>query len=56
MTTMGIAMVLVLVALVVGGIGLLVEGLLWLLVIALVLALVGAVLGGRGRRTKGVRA
>jgi hypothetical protein len=46
---MGIAILLLILALVFGGIGLLVEGLLWLLIIAVVLAIAGAVTGGRGR-------
>ncbi|CAN5591859.1 hypothetical protein BH23ACT3_BH23ACT3_17440 [soil metagenome] len=46
-----ILVILFILALVFGGIGLLVEGLLWLLIIALVLVVVGAVVGfsGRGR-------
>jgi hypothetical protein len=46
---MGIAILLLILALVFGGIGLLVEGLMWLLIIAVVLAIAGAVTGGRGR-------
>ncbi len=46
---MGIALVLIVLALVLGGVGFLVEGLVWLLVIALALALVGALVGGRAR-------
>ncbi|MEX0659956.1 MAG: hypothetical protein WD080_12560 [Egibacteraceae bacterium] len=46
---MGIVIALVLLALIFGGIGLLVEGLLWLLVIAAVLVVLGAVFGFRGR-------
>ncbi len=46
---MGIVIVLIVLALIFGGIGLLVEGLLWLLVISLVLVVVGAVTGMRGR-------
>lgn len=49
---MGIAILLLILALVFGGIGLLVEGLMWLLIIAVVLAVAGAITGGRGRRTK----
>ena len=48
---MGIVLLLLLLALVVGGIGLLVEGLFWLLVIGLVLLVVGAVLGFSRRGT-----
>jgi hypothetical protein len=46
---MGLVLVLLLAALVFGGLGLLVEGLKWALVVALVLLLVGAVTGYRGR-------
>ncbi|HVM00762.1 MAG TPA: hypothetical protein VM324_15845 [Egibacteraceae bacterium] len=46
---MGIVIALVLLALIFGGIGLLVEGLFWLLVISLVLFIVGGVFGFRGR-------
>lgn len=46
---MGIVIALLLLALIFGGIGLLVEGLFWLLIIALVLVVVGAVFGFRGR-------
>lgn len=42
---MGIVLLLLLIALLVGGIGLLVEGLFWMLVIALVLVVVGAAMG-----------
>ena len=48
---MGLVVVLLLLALIFGGIGLLVEGLKWALVIALVLLIVGAVSGYRGRTT-----
>jgi hypothetical protein len=48
----GLAILLLILALVIGGVGLLVEGLMWLLVIAVVLAVVGAVTGrGRGRKS-----
>ena len=47
---MGLVLVLLLLALVFGGLGLLLEGLKWALVIALVLLVVGAVFGYRGRR------
>lgn len=46
---MGIVIVLVLLALLVGGIGLLVEGLIWLLIISAVLFVLGGVFGFRGR-------
>ena len=48
---MGIVLLLLLVALVLGGIGLLVEGLFWLLVIGVVLLVVGAVVGASRRGT-----
>jgi hypothetical protein len=46
-----ILVILLILALVFGGIGLLVEGLMWLLIISLVLIVIGAVVGfsGRGR-------
>ncbi len=44
-----LVLILIVLALIFGGIGLLVEGLLWLLVISLVLIVVGGVLGFRGR-------
>ena len=44
-----VALALLILALVLGGIALLVEGLRWLLVVALVLLLLAAVTGGRGR-------
>lgn len=40
---MGVVLLLIIVALIFGGIGLLLEGLLWLLIISLVLVIVGAV-------------
>ncbi len=46
---MGLVVVLLLLALVVGGMGLFIEGLKWLLIIALVLLVVGAVTGSRYR-------
>lgn len=49
---MGIIILLVILALIFGGIGLLVEGLFWLLIIGVVLLVVGAVLGMRGRGAK----
>lgn len=52
---MGLVILLVILAVVLGGLGLLVEGLLWLLAIAAVLIIAGAVLGFRGRgSTSGV--
>jgi CHASE2 domain-containing sensor protein len=48
---MGLVVVLLLLALLVGGVGLFVEGLKWLLVIALVLLVVGAVSGSRVGRS-----
>ncbi|HVM05573.1 MAG TPA: hypothetical protein VM242_10385 [Acidimicrobiales bacterium] len=47
---MGLVLVLLLLALLFGGLGLFLEGLKWALVIALVLLVVGAVTGYRGRR------
>jgi uncharacterized membrane protein YhaH (DUF805 family) len=49
----GIAILLLILALIIGGIGLFVEALQWLLVIALVLLVVGAITGSRGRRRGG---
>lgn len=46
---MGIVIILVILALIFGGIGIIVEGLFWLLVISLILLVVGAVLGSRAR-------
>lgn len=47
---MGAVVLLLLLALVFGGVGLFVEGLKWALLVALVLLLVGAFSGARGRR------
>lgn len=47
---MGIVLLLLLLALVTGGVGLLVTGLKWVLIISLVLLLAGAVAGYRGGR------
>jgi hypothetical protein len=47
---MALVLVLLLLALLFGGLGLFVEGLKWALIIALVLLVVGAVTGYRGRR------
>ncbi|MBW3555768.1 MAG: hypothetical protein KY454_02400 [Actinobacteria bacterium] len=46
---MGVVVVLVLLAILFGGLGLLVEGLKWVLIIALVLLIAGAVTGSRVR-------
>lgn len=47
---MGVVVLLLLLALLFGGIGLFVEGLKWALIIALVLLIVGAVTGFRSGR------
>lgn len=49
---MGIVIILIILALIFGGVGLLVEGLFWLLIIGLVLLVLGAVMGTRGRRAR----
>jgi len=49
---MGVAILLLILALVLGGVGLFVEALRWVLIIALVLLIVSAVTGGRGRRAR----
>ncbi len=46
---MGIALLILLLALLIGGVGLAVEALRWLLIIAVVLLIVGALTGWRGR-------
>lgn len=46
---MGLVLVLLLLALLFGGLGLFLEGLKWLLIIALVLLAVGVLTGYRGR-------
>ncbi|MBW3611741.1 MAG: hypothetical protein M3N37_09475 [Actinomycetota bacterium] len=46
---MGLVAVLLILALLIGGVGLFVEGLKWLLIIALVLLVVGAISGSRTR-------
>ncbi|MDQ3461847.1 MAG: hypothetical protein M3471_02245 [Actinomycetota bacterium] len=46
---MGIVIVLIVLALIFGGLGFLIEGLLWLLVIAVVLLVAGAIAGSRVR-------
>lgn len=47
---MGLVVVLLVLALLFGGVGLFVEGLKWALIVALVLLVVGAFTGFRGRR------
>ena len=47
---MPIIIILIILALIFGGVGLLVEGLMWLLIISLALVIAGAVFGVRGRR------
>lgn len=47
---MGVVLLLLLLALLFGGLGLFVEGLKWALIIALALVIVGAVTGSRGHR------
>lgn len=46
---MGLVLLVILLALLLGGVGLAVEALRWLLIIALALLIVGAVTGYRGR-------
>lgn len=46
---MGVALLILILALLLGGVGLFVEALRWLLIIALVLLVVGALTGWRGR-------
>jgi len=48
---MAVVVLLLLLALLFGGVGLFVEGLKWLLIIALALLIIGLVTGARGRRT-----
>lgn len=50
---MGIAILLLVLALIIGGVGLFVEALRWVLIIALVLLIVSAVTGARGRTRTG---
>ena len=47
---MSIVLLVLLLALVFGGLGLFIEGLKWALIVALVLVVVGAISGLRGRR------
>lgn len=49
---MGLVIVLLLLALLIGGVGLAVEGLKWLLIIALILFAISAVTGYRGRGSR----
>lgn len=51
---MGIVVLLLILALLFGGVGLFVEGLMWLLIISLVLLVVGAVFGSRTRGGRAV--
>lgn len=46
---MGIALLILILALIIGGVGLFVEALRWVLIIAVVLLIVGAFTGFRGR-------
>lgn len=46
---MGVALLIVLLALLLGGVGLAVEALRWLLIVGIVLLIVGAFTGWRGR-------
>lgn len=47
---MGVVVVLLILALLFGGVGLFIEGLKWALIVALILVLVSAFTGYRGRR------
>ena len=46
---MALVLLLIILALLIGGVGLLVKGLAWILIIAVALLIVGAVLGMSGR-------
>ncbi|CAN5392354.1 hypothetical protein BH23ACT9_BH23ACT9_22860 [soil metagenome] len=46
---MGLVILLIVLAIIFGGVGLLVEGLLWVLIIAAVLLVAGVLTGARGR-------
>lgn len=48
---MGVVVLLLILALIFGGVGLFVEGLKWVLVIGLVLLIAGALMGFRGGRS-----
>lgn len=50
---MGLAILLLILALIAGGVGIFVEALRWVLIIALVLLIVSAVTGARGRSHAG---
>ncbi len=50
---MGLAILLLILALIAGGVGIFVEALRWVLIIALVLFIVSAVTGARGRARTG---
>ncbi len=50
---MGIALLILLLALLIGGLGLFVEALRWVLIIAVVLLIVSAFTGFRGGRSRG---
>ena len=52
---MGLVVLLLVLALILGGVGLFVEGLKWLLIIGLVLLILSAVAGVRGRGRTGTR-
>lgn len=49
---MNLALLLLILALLLGGVGLFVEALRWALIIALVLLIVGAITGFRGRASR----
>ena len=49
---MALVIVLLVLALIVGGIGLLITGLKWLLIVALVLVVVSLISGAAGRRSR----
>jgi hypothetical membrane protein len=51
---MGLVIVLIILALLFGGVGLFVEALRWLLIIAVILFIVSAITGARGRGRTGV--
>jgi hypothetical protein len=48
---MGLALAIILLALLLGGVGLAIEAVRWLVIIALVLFVIGALTGYRGRPT-----
>lgn len=49
---MGLAIALVVLALLLGGVGLAIEALRWVLIVAVVLFIVSAIFGARGRRAR----